>query len=108
MRSIKQKDLPAYKIKQQQQGRKCLWLSTEKRCQIECDRQLQRMMGWGAHFPTTPVMRYLIKLQPILKPVKVPKLNQQTKMLLAIRNNKQKLETATLEQPTSSQENLFL
>ena len=68
MRALEQKDLPSYKIKQQKEGRECLWRCRKKNCELKYGRQLRRMVH-GGRLPTTSQLRMLIKLQPILKPV---------------------------------------
>ena len=108
MGALKKDGVPTYKVKVQQQGRENLWRTKEKRNEPEYKRQLQRMVRGAPHLPTSPELRLVIKLRPILKPVKEPELNQRTRMLLAIRNNRRKIETETPKQPTSTQENAFL
>lgn len=65
------------------------------------------MVRGALYLPTSPELRLVIKLQPILKPVQEPVLSQRPQMLLAIRNNKQILKDEMFKQATSPQENAF-
>ena len=55
-----------------------------------------------------PEQRAMIKLQPILNPVKVPDLNQRPQLPFAIQNGKQVLENKMFEHETFTQENAIL
>ena len=70
MRALEENGLPNWKVKIQQEGRERLRRSIEKSRESECDRQLYRMEGWGVNLPTSAELRFIIKLMPILKPVK--------------------------------------
>ena len=66
MRALEKKDLPSYRKQQQKQGRENRLRTYEENHESGYCRTLQRMVA-GSRLPTTPEMRLIIKLQPVLK-----------------------------------------
>ena len=85
MRALEEQGLPKHKVEMQQEGRERLRRSFEKNREVDYDRQLQRMEGWGVHLPTSPELRFMIKLQPILKPVNEPEKHKNYIVVLGIK-----------------------
>ena len=83
---LKKDGVPTYKVKIQQQGRENLWRAKETRSEPDYKRQLHRMVLDALHLLTSPELRLMIKLQPILKPVQESVHKKQLPILRDLKN----------------------